>query len=126
MTESDLKKLILEHVKASSEYVSILKFVLGEFESDKFKNKATVEQIIRRTIDSNNQCLALGYRESLEKENQFLKTLLPNYLSVDELRIAVAPLGLDKSGASMGKAIKYLKTNGMAFLPEDLKKVILE
>lgn len=126
MQESDLRKLILEHTKASSKYTSLLKFVLGEFQNDVDKNKSTVEQIIRRTINSNNECLSIRYDEKIEAENEFLKTLLPNYMSVEELRSVVATLGLDKTGASVGKAIKYLKTNGMSFLPEDVKKAVTE
>ena len=62
--------------------------------------------------------------QKLEDENVFLKSLLPNYMSVVELKEKLSPLNLEKSGASVGKAISYLKANGLSFLPEDVKKAI--
>lgn len=115
MDKQQLKNMIVEHVKARSCNTSLLKLVLSEFETREFAgDKVTVDQIIRKLIDSNNQCLAIRNDEKLENENFFLKSLLPNYLSVIELRNKLEPLGLDSSGASVGKAIKFLTSNGLS------------
>lgn len=135
MNIDNLKDLILQHVKAKSDKVSLLKFLAGEYErlnyiniaseyERLYSNATTVEQVIRKAIENNNTCLAAREDENLKIENDFLKTLLPNYLSVAELKSAVGHLNLDSSGASVGKAIKYLKANGLAFLPEDVKKAL--
>jgi hypothetical protein len=124
MNIDNLKDLILQHVKARSDKVSVLKFLAGEYERLNYSNSVTVEQIVRKAIDNNNTCLAAREDENLKIENDFLKTLLPNYLSVAELKSAVGHLNLDSTGASVGKAIKYLKSNGLAFLPEDVKKAL--
>lgn len=129
MNKDQFKDLILKHVKARSEYVSLLKYILGEYESQEFNGKEyTVEQAIRKTIANNNECIKLsgGTDSKSLKENEFLKTLLPNYLSVAELKNEIGPLNLDKSGASVGKAIKHLKANGLAFLSEDVKTAVME
>jgi len=124
MNIDNLKDLILQHVKSKSNKVSLLKFLAGEYERLNYSNSTTVEQVIRKAIENNNICLAAREDEKLKEENSFLKTLLPNYLSVAELKSAVGHLNLDNSGASVGKAIKYLKSNGLAFLPEDVKKAL--
>jgi hypothetical protein len=124
MNIDNLKDLILQHVKAKSDKVSLLKFLAGEYERLNYSNSTTVEQVIRKAIENNNTCLAAREDEKLKLENDFLKTLLPNYLSVAELKSAVVHLNLDSTGASVGKAIKYLKANGLAFLPEDVKKAL--
>lgn len=127
MNKQELTDLIETHVRARSERVSILKLVLGEFQSTEHsKSTRTIDQIIHKLIDSNNQCLALRPDSSLESENDFLKTLLPNYMSVAELRAELEPLALEKTGASVGKAVQHLKANGLSFLPADVKKAILD
>ena len=127
MNKDELKNMIDSHVRSRSERVSLLKLIYAEVEkTEHTKQVATVEQVIRKLIESNNVCLAARADENLETENKFLKTLLPNYLSVVELKEKLEPLGLEKSGASIGQAIKFLKANGLSFLPEDVKKAINE
>jgi hypothetical protein len=121
MQKEDLKKKIVESVKNKDGNSSLLKFLLSEYERQEFAgNKVTVEQIVRKCIASNNECIALRNDENLAKENEFLKTLLPNYLTIDELRSKLEPLGLDSSGKSIGQAIKYLKANGLNYINEDI------
>lgn len=125
MEKQDLKNAIVAHIKSRSGKADLLRLVLGEVEKYEYQGKTVaVDQVIRKIIDSNNQCIAMRPDVKLEEENNFLKTLLPNYLSVVELKEKLGPLGLEKSGASIGKAIKYLKANGLDFLPEDVKKAI--
>ena len=84
--------------------------------------EVTVDQVIRKVIENNNTCIKARKDENLEKENDFLKTLLPSYLTVAELKCKIESLGLQGAdGKNMGQAVKYLKSNGLAFLPEDLK-----
>lgn len=129
MTKEQFKDLILQHVKAKSEYVSLLKYILSEYEKQEFNGKEyTIEQALRKTIANNNECINLsgGADSKSLKENEFLKTLLPSYLSVAELKDHLTELKLDKSGASIGKAIKHLKANGLLYLPEDVKTAVME
>lgn len=125
MNKQDLKHLIVEHIKKRTGKADLLRLIMGEYEKYEYQNKpVTVEQIARKLITSNNECLAARADAKLEDENLFLKSLLPNYMSVIELKEKLLPLGLEKSGASVGKAISYLKANGLAFLPEDVKKAV--
>lgn len=127
MNKQDLKNLIVDNVKRRTGKAGILRLVLGEYEKyEYYKNPVTVEQVVRKLIESNNQCLASRYQPDLVEENDFLKTLLPSYLTADEIRDKIKALELDKSDKSVGKAISYLKSTGLAFLPEDVKKVIEE
>ena len=84
-------------------------------------NKVTVEQIVRRTISDNNICLESRNDTNLVEENEFLRNLLPQTLSVAELRTHLEPLNLGNDGKSIGQAIKYLRSNGLEFLNEDIK-----
>jgi hypothetical protein len=123
--KEQLKKLIVQHLKEKTGRASVLRLVLAEYEKyEHAKKPVLVEQVIRKLIASNNECLSVRLDAKLEEENLFLKTLLPNYLSVAELRDKLEPLGLEKTGASMGKAISYLRSNGLCFLPEDVKEAI--
>ena len=127
MNKEELTDLIETHVRSRSEHVGLLKLILGEFQSSEHsKSPRTIDQIVHKLIDSNHQCFAARPDEKYTKENDFLKTLLPNYMSVAELRDELSPLGLEKAGASIGKAVQYLKANGLSFLPADVKKAILE
>ena len=128
MNVDSLKNLINEARRQQNrESLSLLSFLLGEYERNVMaNNKVTVDQIVRKTIESNSICLAARADEKLEVENSFLKTLLPSYASVAELREHLGPLGLDKSGASVGKAIVYLRSNGIDFLPSDVKDALSE
>lgn len=129
MNKDQFKDLILQHVRARSEYVSLLKYILGEYEKQEFSGKEyTIEQALRKTIANNNECINLsgGTDSKSLKENEFLKTLLPNYMSVAELKNELVDLKLERSGASVGTAIKHLKANGLLFLPEDVKRAVME
>lgn len=125
MNKQDLKDMIVKSIKERNGKADLLRLILGEYEKYEYQGKAaTVEQIARKLIVSNNECLAARADQKLEDENVFLKSLLPNYMSVVELKEKLSPLNLEKSGASVGKAISYLKANGLSFLPEDVKKAV--
>lgn len=125
MEKQDLKNLIVEHVKNKTGRANVLKLVLAEFEKlEMAKAKVTTDQIVRKLIESNNECLSHRKDDALESENLFLKSLLPSYMSVAELRKELEPLGLDSSGASIGKAVKFLRANGLQFLPQDVKEAL--
>lgn len=125
MNKQDLKNLIVKSIKERNGKADLLRLIMGEYEKYEYQNKpVTVEQIARKLITSNNECLAARADQKLEEENLFLKSLLPNYMSVVELKEKLSPLNLEKSGASVGKAISYLKANGHSFLPEDVKRAV--
>lgn len=126
MNKENLKNLINEsRRKQDSKSIALLTFILGEFEAQEIKgNKVAVDQIVHKAIESNRQCNEARPDPKYEEENNFLKSLLPSYLSVAELNTHLKPLGLDSSGKSMGAAIKYLRSNGLEFLPEDVKTAL--
>ena len=102
--------------------VELLKLVLGEYERLEYAGqKPLFENVITKLVQSNKECLAQRNDDKLQKEVELLESYLPKYLSVDELRVLLNPLGLDSSGQSIGKAIKWLKENQFAFKNEDVK-----
>lgn len=123
MNVDNLKNLINEARRQQNrESLSLLSFLLGEYERNVMaNNKVTVEQIVRRTISDNNICLESRNDTNLVEENEFLRNLLPQTLSVAELRTHLEPLNLGNDGKSIGQAIKYLRSNGLEFLNEDIK-----
>jgi len=123
MNNSDLKNLLNEsRRKQDPLQVALLSFLLGEFELQNSKNSnVTVDQIVYKAIENNQTCLEARHDEKLVAENQFFSSLLPNYLSVAELRGHLGPLNLGSDGKSMGAAIKHLRANGLDFRNSDIK-----
>lgn len=124
MNESELRDLLTQHVKLKSGRASIIRLILCEFQARAESQPVAIDQIVHKIIERNNECLSFRQDAGLVEENEFLKTLLPSYLSVAELREHLKPLGLDNTGASVGKAVKYLRSNGLSFLPADVKKAV--
>lgn len=122
MTKKELKGLIDQARRAQAQELSLLTFLLGEIEAQQEKNKnVTEDQVIRKVIETNNVCLAARPDDKLEAENEYLRNLLPDTLTVAQLRDILAPLGLDDSGKAVGQAIKHLKANGLAYENESIK-----
>lgn len=126
MNIDNLKNMINEsRRKQDSKSVSLLSFLLGEYESQINRgNKVTVEQVIRHTISDNNICLESRNDTNLIEENEFLKTLLPSYLTVAQLRDILTPLQLGNDGKSIGIANKHMKATGLNYLPETIKEAL--
>jgi hypothetical protein len=121
MTKKELKALIDQARRAQAQELSLLTFLLGEIENQQEKNKnVTEDQVIRKVIASNNECLAARPDDKIEAENEYLKKLLPQALTVAQLRDILSPLGLDDSGKAVGQAIKYLRSNGLSYVNDDV------
>lgn len=103
----------------------LLKLVLGEFERLEYAGqKPLFENVITKLIQSNKECLAQRQDSKLQQEVDVLESYLPKYVTQEELRNLLSPLGLDSSGKSIGQAIKWLKENHVAFKNEDVKPVL--
>lgn len=100
-----------------------LKVVLGEIQSAEAKGRLTEEdcyRIVKKLVETNDNNLSLlaledGRRARFEDENSVFRTLLPQYLSADEveaklLEKADAIRGADKDTQAMGVAMSYLKS----------------
>lgn len=126
MTPENIKNLINEsRRKQDTKSLALLTFLLGEYELQSSKNaNVAMDQIIHKAIESNQICIAARADKKLEEENQFFSSLLPSYASVAELRGHLGPLGLGSDGKAMGQAIKHLRSNGLSFRNEDLKKAL--
>jgi hypothetical protein len=128
MTPENIKNLINEsRRKQDTKSLALLTFLLGEYELQSSKNaNVAMDQIIHKAIESNQVCLKARADEKLVEENEFFSSLLPNYLSVAELREHIKPLGLGTDGKAMGAAVKYMKTNALSYRNDDLKKALTD
>lgn len=98
---------------------NILRFVLGEAQLLEVRNNKPVtdEQvynIIRKTIQSNNETLSKGSSDKLEEENRVLNLLLPTVWSLDEVEKFLVPhleaiKAAKSDGQAIGVAMKELK-----------------
>ena len=98
---------------------NILRFVLGEAQTLEVRTNQPVSDeqvynIIRKTIQANNETLTKGPSEKLDEENQILSALLPQVWSLDEIEAFLNPslqsISEAKSdGQAIGVAMKALK-----------------
>lgn len=119
---------------------SVLSVVIGDADTLGAKNNTTptddqVEKIIRKVIESNQETItALGckndeMRLTLTKENEYLSTLLPKTLSVEEISNYLEPVFNEikiakADGAATGIASKYLKGLNIKALGGEVAKAV--
>lgn len=112
----------------------ILKIVLGEIQQ---KNNITDEAcyvIVKKLIKSNDE--NIGYlkdedsrKEKYTKENIVLESLLPNYLSLEEVMIEFQDIidlikNSDNDGRSIGIAMNHCKKTGLMVEGETVRKAV--
>jgi hypothetical protein len=119
MTNEELKTLIRQKT-LRRESTDLFKYVLCESE----RYNKSIESVVTKLIKDNESNFELTQDNKFLEENKELSTLLPLYATLDEIKSVLLPLNLDNSGKSMGIAIKELKSKGLSFRNEDIKKVL--
>jgi uncharacterized protein YqeY len=139
-----LKGKLLECRKAGKALeLTILQVVLGdastlEARSGRPPSDDEVEKLIRKTMLGNQETLGLLEKQGqagsanhvkLTAENAYLATLLPQTLSADEIRAALAEVldGIKSArneGQATGVAMKHLKGRGLKVLGEDVATAV--
>lgn len=130
--EQELRDRIKTSVVGSPER-SMFKVVLGELQQKSDQKDEVGHAIVKKLVESNNKCL--GYLKEDDpryaqfvRENEILESLLPKYLSVDQIRESLTAAGIDvksmPEGQAMGAAIKHFKTTGAAVEGQTVKAAV--
>jgi len=103
----------------------VLRVVVGEVTTNEARGTVKSDEdamnIVRKLVKSNEETLSLTadatQRETLARENEVLRALLPKSLTVDEIVAALAPLrealrAEANDGKATGAAMKHLKGAG--------------
>ncbi len=117
----------------------LLKVVLGEFQLKAATLKVTDEMaiaIVKKMVKANDETLGhLGQddarRKQYEEENQILQTLLPSYLTVDQILAKLSEGGLTEEvktakseGQATGVAMRHLKSANASVEGETVKQAV--
>lgn len=102
--------------------LNLLRVILADTER---YNKDPIN-IVQKLIEDNKSNYSLSKNEDFLRENEILNSMLPKFLSVEELRDLLNPLNLDKSPKSIGSAVKFLKEKNLVFRNEDVKQCVLQ
>lgn len=143
MLELLKQKLLQARKSGQSLEMAVLQVVLGEASmiearTGKKASDDELEKVIRKTMLGNQETLTLlqqkGQAESenftkLTSENQFLQSLLPATLSVDEIvsqlgEVAEAIRTAKGDGQATGVAMKHLKSKNSRVLGEDVSQAV--
>lgn len=119
---------------------SLLKVVLGEIQLKMANSKVTEEVclgIVKKMIKSNEE--NIGYlamtdsrRADYEEENQILATLLPAYLTADQIfcrlmsedQIGLSVKDANNEGKAIGMAMGFLKNAGLPVEGDAVKQAV--
>ena len=117
-----LRTKIAEAMKAGRKTeMGILRVLLGELQSKDITDDAPARKVVRTLMQNNQEAIRISgeamkpeQREQLELENKVLQAYLPNYLSKDEIKVALQPMlqaikEARNEGQATGFAIRYLK-----------------
>lgn len=134
MLEQKIRDSLNLAIKARKEVEkTILRVVLGESDKLNSGKQTTDEQlvkIIRKIIESNNECLASRENNVLKEENLILETLLPKSLNKEEIQNYLSEV-LDKiltcknEGQAIGLSVKFLKDKSLFADGNLVKEVVL-
>ncbi len=113
----------------------ILRCVLGECQQEmRALTSERGHNIVKKIIKSNDECLAHLSQDDerftrLNKENETLNTLLPQYWSADQVEEFIIKEGLNFSsvkseGQAMGMAMQKLKQQGAPVEGDIVKSVV--
>lgn len=119
MNTQELKQLIRE-LTLSRKSTNLFKCVLAECE----RYNKTVESVVNKMIQDNENNYSLRPDPKFLEENNQLRSLLPLYISKEEVEAIIKPMNLDKSKKSIGLAIKELKNRGLDFRVEHVMEVL--
>jgi uncharacterized protein YqeY len=129
-----IKEDLLSARKEKNELVcSILRLAISEYELELNKgNKSTIEGVIKKLIQSNNEVIKAckivpneKMVEHLNKEKEILFSYLPHYLTEQEVHNYLGKIKLgDNFGQNMGILVKFFKENNLAVEPSTLKSVL--
>lgn len=119
---------------------NLVTVVLGEIDTRKARtgvepSQEEIEKFIRKMVSDNKHTLDLISKndknaEKLQNENNFLETLLPSTLTIDEIVLELEELkdcvvGAVKDGAATGIAMKHLRSKGLSVLGSDVSKAVV-
>ena len=119
---------------------SILKVALGDLETQALRLKdditdAQCEQVIRKMVKSSHEMIKLSKDpavvEKTKAELVILESLLPQTLSVEEIKAALASViddikAVGNDGQATGVAMKHLKSNGAVVVGKDVSQAVRE
>ena len=127
-----VKNLIIEGMKVKSPTVRILRVVLGEFQRGmKEPSDENCYKIIKKLIESNEELLKIGSRIELATENEILKSLLPQEITIDEIykelsKVVVQIQESKSDGQAIGIAMKCLKETGLLIDSKKVSEIVLK
>lgn len=143
MLELLKQKLLQARKSGQSLEMAVLQVVLGEASmiearTGKKASDDELEKVIRKTMLGNQETLTLLQQKGqsasenftkLTSENQFLQSLLPATLSVDEIvsqlgEVAEAIRTAKGDGQATGVAMKHLKSKNVRVLGEDVSQAV--
>lgn len=119
---------------------NVLKVVLGEYQQKNFDGRATEQtglNIIEKLIKANDD--TLGYLKSedgriatLREENEALVSLLPKYLTCEQICKKIAGdeslyksvMECGNSGRTVGMVVKWCKTNNLEVKGEVVREAV--
>jgi uncharacterized protein YqeY len=115
----------------------LLRTALGEVQTEESRkgslSEADVEKVLRKVLKSLGETLAVteerGAAATARQEIAILESILPQTLSVDQIREALAPVAdaireADRNGVATGIAMKHLKTEGAAVNGKDVAEAV--
>jgi len=112
---------------------NILRVVLGDVETQESRTGKALEdeqvhKVIRKIIAGNEEALEARPDDKLVKENEVLNAYLPQLLSQDKILEALKPIEGDlkamQGGQAIGRAIGFLKSEGLAADGKDVTAVV--
>ncbi len=140
LTASLKEKLTLARKQGAKTEMMLLQVILGEVSTQQSRSgkeltDEQVENVVRGLVTKNNESLAAiagkGYAQEvgLVEENKYLSALLPQTLTVDEIKTALAEVSENlkaakNAGMATGLAMKFLKTKGLKVLGDDVKVAV--
>lgn len=137
-----LRTKIVEAIKNRNEVAKgIYRVLLGEIQTQELRvnkdlSEEQIHKIIRKIMENNEEMKRLTKKESpifekVTEENEYLKVLLPNYLTKEEVTVELQEkldeIKLAKhDGQATGIAMKFLKENKKLVLGEVVSAAVKE
>lgn len=138
MLVDEIRRRITEAMKGGDAVErEILRVALGEIQTAEARGGSVTDEasfaILRKLLKSNEETLVhtkdAAQRETLERENSVLASLLPKVLEVDEIVAALegereAIRAASNDGQATGIAMKALKANGASVSGKDVSEAV--
>lgn len=109
---------------------SILTTLLGELDQNakRAQSEVTDDMVVqscKKLIKANDETIESRHSDDLVKENEFLKSYLPQQLSEDELRLLIVEMNATNLGQIMGTLSKQYKGKFDGKLAQTIAKEVL-